>query len=120
MTPNPKVVQAFHALKEIGISEEKVELVLKKLLKLYDKNWELIESKNYRVLADIIFEEEDNKMPEPKKSNAHDEDIDEKGFTPDEFFRPLKRARLKNRKGLATCSYTNRSSNTKFVEKNRG
>ncbi|MBA0755713.1 hypothetical protein Gogos_022069 [Gossypium gossypioides] len=41
MTPNPRVVQVFRMMKEIGISEEKVELVLKKLLKLYDKDWEL-------------------------------------------------------------------------------
>ncbi|PPD92783.1 hypothetical protein GOBAR_DD10259 [Gossypium barbadense] len=111
MAPNPRVVQAFRTMKEIGISEEKVKPVLKKLLKLYDKNWELIESENYRVLADAIFEEEDSKVSEPKKSNAHDEDIDEEGSTPDELVRPLKRARLKNQEGLATCSHTNGSSN---------
>ncbi|TYH07314.1 hypothetical protein ES288_A08G224500v1 [Gossypium darwinii] len=111
MAPNPRVVQAFRTMKEIGISEEKVKPVLKKLLKLYEKNWELIESENYRVLADAIFEEEDSKVSEPKKSNAHDEDIDEEGSTPDELVRPLKRARLKNQEGLATCSHTNGSSN---------
>ncbi|MBA0763971.1 hypothetical protein Gotri_013360 [Gossypium trilobum] len=100
MAPNPRVVQAFRTMKEIGISEEKVKPVLKKLLKLYDKNWELIESENYRVLADAIFEEEDSK-----------EDIDEEGSTPVELVRPLKRARLKNQEGLATCSHTNGSSN---------
>ncbi|KAB2018424.1 hypothetical protein ERO13_D08G209900v2 [Gossypium hirsutum] len=112
MAPNPRVVQAFRTMKEIGISEEKVKPVLKKLLKLYDKNWELIESENYRVLADAIFEEEDSKVSEPKKSTAHDqEDIDEEGSTPVELVRPLKRARLKNQEGLATCSHTNGSSN---------
>ncbi|MFQ6627297.1 hypothetical protein Gotur_006357, partial [Gossypium turneri] len=100
MAPNPRVVQAFRTMKEIGISEEKVKPVLKKLLKLYDKNWELIESENYRVLADAIFEEEDSKG-----------DIDEEGSTPVELVRPLKRARLKNQEGLATCSHTNGSSN---------
>ncbi|TYG58663.1 hypothetical protein ES288_D08G241100v1 [Gossypium darwinii] len=111
MAPNPRVVQAFRTMKEIGISEEKVKPVLKELLKLYDKNWELIESENYRVLADAIFEEEDSKVSEPKKSTAHDEDIDEEGSTPVELVRPLKRARLKNQEGLATCSHTNGSSN---------
>lgn len=65
MAPNPRVVQAFRTMKEIGISEEKVKPVLKKLLKLYEKNWELIESENYRVLADAIFEEEDSKVHFP-------------------------------------------------------
>lgn len=62
MAPNPRVVQAFRSMKEIGITEEKVKPVLKKLLKVYDKNWELIAAENYRVLADAIFEEEDNKV----------------------------------------------------------
>ena len=46
-------------MKNIGISHEKVKPVLKDLLKLYDKNWELIEEENYRVLADAIFEKEE-------------------------------------------------------------
>ena len=65
MAPNPRVGQAFCAMKEIGISEEKVKPVLKKLLKLYEKKWELIESENYRVLADAIFDEEDSKVHFP-------------------------------------------------------
>ena len=65
MAPNPRVVQAFRSMREIGIGEEKVKPVLKKLLKLYDKNWELIESENYRVLADAIFDEEDSKVHFP-------------------------------------------------------
>lgn len=59
MAPNPKVMNAFKAMKVIGISDAKVKPVLKKLLKLYEKNWELIEAENYRVLADAIFDEED-------------------------------------------------------------
>ncbi|XP_022727454.1 probable inactive histone-lysine N-methyltransferase SUVR2 isoform X2 [Durio zibethinus] len=101
MAPNPRIGRAFRAMKELGISEEKVKPVLKKLLKLYDKNWELIESENYRVLADAIFDEEDSK----------EEDIEEEGSIPGELVRPLKRARLKNQEGLASCSNTNGSSN---------
>lgn len=59
MPPNPRVKKAFRAMKNIGISEEKVKPVLKSLLKLYDKNWELIEEENYRALADAIFEKEE-------------------------------------------------------------
>lgn len=62
MAPNPRVSKAFRAMKDIGISEDMTKPVLKKLLKLYDKNWELIEEENYRVLADAIFDEEDSKV----------------------------------------------------------
>lgn len=59
MAPNPRVISAFRAMKSIGISEDKVKPVLKNLLKLYEKNWELIEEENYRALADAIFEQQD-------------------------------------------------------------
>jgi len=62
MAPNPKVVAAFRAMSCLGIEEYKVKPVLKKLLKLYDKNWELIEEENYRALADAIFDEDDNQV----------------------------------------------------------
>jgi len=62
MAPNPKVVAAFRAMSCLGIEEHKVKPVLKKLLKLYDKNWELIEQENYRALADAIFDEDDNQV----------------------------------------------------------
>jgi hypothetical protein len=60
MAPNPKVVAAYRAMSGLGVSEVKVKSVLKKLLKLYDKNWALIEEENYRALADAIFEDDDN------------------------------------------------------------
>ena len=66
MAPNPRVLKAFRAMKDIGISEDKTKPVLKKLLKLYDKNWELIEEESYRVLADAIFDEEDSKVHSTK------------------------------------------------------
>lgn len=59
MPTNPRVAKAFRTMKDIGISEEKVKPVLKSLLKLYDKNWALIEEENYRALADAIFEKEE-------------------------------------------------------------
>lgn len=74
MAPNPKVVSAFRAMRVLGISEEKVKPVLKNLLKLYDKNWELIEEENYRALADAIFEQEDSLVglsPPPQHTHTH-------------------------------------------------
>lgn len=65
MAPDPKVSKAFKAMRNLGISENKVKPVLKRLLKLYEKNWELIEEENYRVLADAIFDEEDTKVHLP-------------------------------------------------------
>ncbi|KAK9087778.1 hypothetical protein Syun_030172 [Stephania yunnanensis] len=62
MTPNPRVGNAFKAMRALGISEQTVRPVLKKLLKLYDKNWELIEEENYRVLADAIFDNSEDKV----------------------------------------------------------
>lgn len=54
-----RVRNAFIAMKAIGINETKVKPVLKTLLKLYEKNWQLIEEENYRALADAIFEREE-------------------------------------------------------------
>lgn len=59
MPTNPKVTAAFRAMKSLGIAEDKVKPVLKNLLKLYEKNWELIEEENYRALADAIFDQEE-------------------------------------------------------------
>ena len=62
MAPNARVVRAFRAMKVLGIPEEKVKPVLKNLLKLYEKNWELIEEENYRALADAIFDQEETQV----------------------------------------------------------
>ena len=62
MAPNPRVLQAFRAMRNLGIPEEKVKPVLKNLLKLYEKKWELIEEENYRALADAIFEAEETEV----------------------------------------------------------
>ncbi|XP_047335684.1 histone-lysine N-methyltransferase SUVR4-like [Impatiens glandulifera] len=59
MTTNPRVAKAFRAMRNLGINEEKTMPVLKKLLKLYDKNWQLIEEDNYRTLADAIFDQDE-------------------------------------------------------------
>lgn len=59
MATKQKVAAAYRAMQNLEIPEAKVKPVLKKLLKLYDKNWELIEEENYRALADAIFESND-------------------------------------------------------------
>jgi len=62
MAPSARVKAAFQAMENIGISKHKTKPVLKKLLQLFDKNWDLIEEENYRVLADAIFEYEDTEV----------------------------------------------------------
>ena len=62
MAPSPQVCKAFQAMAAIGLSEQQVKPVLKNLLKLYNKDWSLIEAEEYRALADAIFEAEDAKV----------------------------------------------------------
>lgn len=57
-----RAANAFRAMKELGISQDKVRPVLKNLLKLFDKKWEPIEAENYRALADAIFESDETSV----------------------------------------------------------
>ncbi|KAJ4821893.1 hypothetical protein Tsubulata_025301 [Turnera subulata] len=50
MPPNPRIIKAYKAMKAIGIPEPTV----------YDKNWELIEDEEYRVLVNAIFDARDD------------------------------------------------------------
>uniref|UniRef100_A0A3Q7GRB3 WIYLD domain-containing protein n=2 Tax=Solanum lycopersicum TaxID=4081 RepID=A0A3Q7GRB3_SOLLC len=93
MPPNPRVDRAFRSMKALGISGEKVKPVLKNLLRLYNKNWDLIEAENYRVLADAIFDDDEAKDAEIKKST---EDTEQEALVQDEPEPPLKRQRFKS------------------------
>ncbi|XP_075100364.1 putative inactive histone-lysine N-methyltransferase SUVR2 [Nicotiana tabacum] len=111
MPTNPRVAKAFRAMKDIGISEEKVKPVLKSLLKLYDKNWALIEEENYRALADAIFEKEEAEAAESKKpENIERVEVLEVEAVDEEPERPLKRMRLRHQEGQASSSANNSSS----------
>ncbi|KAL2236398.1 UNVERIFIED_CONTAM: putative inactive histone-lysine N-methyltransferase SUVR2 [Sesamum indicum] len=68
-----RAANAFRAMKAIGISEDKVKPVLKNLVKLYDKNWALIEEENYRALADAIFEREEAEAQQRPKKDVNTE-----------------------------------------------
>ncbi|XP_020210444.1 probable inactive histone-lysine N-methyltransferase SUVR1 [Cajanus cajan] len=68
MAPNPRVINAYNAMSSLGISVEEVKPVLKRLLQLYQNNWELIEEDNYRTLIDAYFElKEEDKQAEGKR-----------------------------------------------------
>jgi len=62
MASRAKAKAAILAMKELGIPEAKTKPVLKKLLNLFEKKWDLIEEENYRLLADSIFEDEDTEV----------------------------------------------------------
>ncbi|XP_028770680.1 probable inactive histone-lysine N-methyltransferase SUVR1 [Neltuma alba] len=65
-TPNSRATKAFSAMKDLGISREEVEPVLKELLRLYNKNWKYIEEDNYRTLVDAYFEFKEDKEAKGK------------------------------------------------------
>ncbi|PHT80413.1 Histone-lysine N-methyltransferase SUVR1 [Capsicum annuum] len=112
MPSNPRVAKAFRAMKDIGISQEKVKPILKSLVKLYNKNWELIEAENYRALADAIFEKEESEATESKKPEntevQQEEDLEEEAVD-EEPERPLKRSRLRHQEVQASSSANNNS-----------
>ncbi|XP_071738146.1 probable inactive histone-lysine N-methyltransferase SUVR2 [Rutidosis leptorrhynchoides] len=121
MAPNPHVVNAFRAMRELGIPEEKTKPVLKNLLRIYEKNWVLIEEENYRALADAIFDSEEAEAAEQKKLNDNEETEaaelkkkleqaelmkvieEEETQIPEEPERPLKRLRLRHQDG-SSCT----------------
>ncbi|XP_047335682.1 histone-lysine N-methyltransferase SUVR4-like [Impatiens glandulifera] len=107
MTPNSRVVKASNAMRNLGVSEEKIMFVLEKLLKLYDKNWQLIEEDNYRVLADAIFERDETPKddgPNVKKSCLKKEEIEDVLFCTNKFPRNNRGYISKRHFGATTSS----------------
>ncbi|KAK6164397.1 hypothetical protein DH2020_001261 [Rehmannia glutinosa] len=117
-----RVASAFRAMKAIGISEDKVKPVLKSLLKLYDKNWALIEEENYRALADAIFDRDENEAEERSKKIVNneaaeqskkmvntqtDDYLQEEALVAEEPEQPLKRLRLRHRDGQTSSNMNN-------------
>ncbi|XP_039045556.1 histone-lysine N-methyltransferase SUVR4-like [Hibiscus syriacus] len=61
MVKNERVRKAFNATRALSLPYEEVKLVLKRLLKLFDYNWEPIEAENYRALIDAYFDLKEDK-----------------------------------------------------------
>eukprot|EP01018_Ginkgo_biloba_P036069 Gb_27274 [translate_table: standard] len=51
--------QVLQAMKSIGLSTNTVTPILKRRIELYDSEWDLIEAKSYKVLADAMFTSQD-------------------------------------------------------------
>ncbi|CAA0814491.1 Histone-lysine N-methyltransferase SUVR4 [Striga hermonthica] len=75
-----RVGKAYNAMKSLGISAGTVRPVLRRLFKLYNKKWELIEEDNYRTLADAIFEYEEDKLKAETKTKT--ENLNEDNRSP--------------------------------------
>ncbi|XP_020593655.1 probable inactive histone-lysine N-methyltransferase SUVR2 isoform X6 [Phalaenopsis equestris] len=65
-----RALSAVKAMKLIGFDQAKAKTVLKKLLKVYENNWEYIEAENYRLLADSILDDEESVKPEANETDA--------------------------------------------------
>ncbi|KAF9613886.1 hypothetical protein IFM89_012434 [Coptis chinensis] len=65
----PRHKKAFIAMRALGVDDKTIKTVLKNLLKVY-KNWEPIEEENYRVLADVIFEDGKNQEARKRKESS--------------------------------------------------
>ncbi|KAI7991292.1 putative inactive histone-lysine N-methyltransferase SUVR2 [Camellia lanceoleosa] len=96
--------------KQLDVFEVKqvvIYSILKNLLKLYDKNWELIEEENYRALADAIFDQEETPASEQKKKHeiTDKEEMDEEAQMHKEPERPLKRLRLRKQNDHVSPSF---------------
>lgn len=73
MAPSAQVQRAqaaVKAMKLIGFDQGRAKTVLKKLLKIYEDNWEHIEAENYRLLADSILDDQESGEP-----NANGTDV---------------------------------------------
>ncbi|KAI9085773.1 hypothetical protein K1719_010023 [Acacia pycnantha] len=120
MAPNPRVVAAYRAMTVLGIKEVQVKPVLKQLLKLYDKNWELIEQENYRVLADAIFEQAEKELQGKRQKNQNNDEgemEDEEAQIRDESVRPLKRLRLRGQENQLSIGGTSSAASPSKMPK---
>ncbi|KAM3390039.1 hypothetical protein ACQJBY_011915 [Aegilops geniculata] len=87
---NARARRAVKAMKLLGISREQTAPVLKRLVQLYDDNWQLIEAESYRALADAIFDEQANGGPANggDQVQGHEEldlELEETGTMPEMF-----------------------------------
>ena len=87
---NARARRAVKAMKLLGIPREQTAPVLKRLIELYDDNWQLIEAESYRALADAIFDEQANGGPanggdQGQGQEELDLELEETGTMPEMF-----------------------------------
>ncbi|GAB2265892.1 hypothetical protein Dimus_000923 [Dionaea muscipula] len=83
MAPNPRLSKACKVMGLLGIPSDVVKTVLKKLVKVYDNNWDFIEEEDYRVLTDAIFDgkqEQKENLEAPTKKKVHRQHDDSGGL----------------------------------------
>ncbi|KAG6400933.1 hypothetical protein SASPL_137778 [Salvia splendens] len=118
-----KFANAIEAMNIIGIKEEKVLPVLKRLLKLYDKNWGLIEEGNYRALADAILVKDEREVEEQPRKNVdngardHLEKEAREAEEPERPMKMLKHGHQNHQTSSSSTSYTSMSPTLPFCPK---
>uniref|UniRef100_A0ACD5Y1H5 Uncharacterized protein n=1 Tax=Avena sativa TaxID=4498 RepID=A0ACD5Y1H5_AVESA len=66
--------KAYSAMKSLGFPKKKALAVIKRLLKLFEDNWEPIEEDNYRILIDAILEDSSNETMPATTPHGTEED----------------------------------------------
>ncbi|TYI46741.1 hypothetical protein E1A91_D13G125400v1 [Gossypium mustelinum] len=72
MSVRERARKAFQATRALGLPDQEVTPVLEHLLKLFNNNWDLIESEDYRALIDAYFELKENKGEDNRKNVVGD------------------------------------------------
>jgi hypothetical protein len=67
----PRARRALAAMRALGFSNKHSIAVLKRLLKVYNNNWELIEDESYRVLAEAILDHQQQVPSSPPPPILH-------------------------------------------------
>ncbi|XP_038726184.1 histone-lysine N-methyltransferase SUVR4-like isoform X2 [Tripterygium wilfordii] len=75
MATNERVRNALSATSALGIPDEEVIPLLKQLLKVYQKNWELVEAEDYRALIDAYFELKEEKGDKNARKGILEHDV---------------------------------------------
>lgn len=94
MATGERVRNALRVTRMIGIPDEEAKLVLKRLLKMFDNNWEPIEAEEYRALLDTYFEMKDNKV---KDKEVRAIELDGSG-------RPSKKMNVEEKRDRVSCT----------------
>ncbi|ONK63915.1 uncharacterized protein A4U43_C07F20230 [Asparagus officinalis] len=74
MPPPPRARTALQAMKSIGFSSKEAAPILRKLLEVYENNWEYIEDNDYQVLIDSILEAQEAKASTTKQNAVAGDD----------------------------------------------
>ncbi|KAK8947018.1 Histone-lysine N-methyltransferase SUVR2 [Platanthera zijinensis] len=73
-----RAMAAVKAMKLIGFDQRTAKNALKKLLKVYESNWEYIEAENYKLLIDSILDDVNEESMDPDPNEKDEDEISRK------------------------------------------